>query len=136
MRNWMTIALGCAASIISASLLGFQEARSALAVDHSDPAAVTQAIFDAASTGDSSMLASLCDPEGKNDGDTRWICEITPNAYGWAEFVNYFKFAKLNGEVKVQGDRAAVPFLFGPNGTQEETMLLIKRNGKWYLFSF
>ncbi len=61
-------------------------------VDFTDPEAVTTAIFEAARTGDDSELASLCDPLGENDGDTRqYICEMTAISEGWSEYVTYFE---------------------------------------------
>ncbi len=36
----------------------------------------------------------------------------------------------------IGGNTAKVPFLFGPDGTQPETMNLIRRGENWYLLSF
>ncbi|MEM7059172.1 MAG: hypothetical protein AAF557_16425 [Pseudomonadota bacterium] len=110
---------------------------SAAEVDFTSPEAVTTAIFEAAQTGDSSALATLCDPRGENDGDTQeYICEMTAGSANWDEYVSYFAKGKLNGPAEVNGLKAKVPFLFGPDGTDKETMNLIQRDGKWYLSSF
>ena len=106
-------------------------------VDFTDPEMVTAAIFEAARTGDDSELAALCDPEGENDGDTRkYICEMTASSEGWGEYVNYFAKGQVSGSAVISANTAKVPFLFGPNGTQKETMNLIRRGEKWYLLSF
>ena len=97
-------------------------------VDFANPEMVTTAIFEAARTGDDSELAMLCDPEGENDGDTRkYICEMTATSEGWSEYVTYFAKARVSGPAVIGGNTAKVPFLFGPDGTQPETMTLIRR---------
>jgi len=105
-------------------------------IDWTDPASVVQAIFTAAQTEDFSRLPELCDPLGEHDGDTDAICNITADHPDKDTFVAAFAKARLNGEPTISGNRAEVPFLFGPNGDQEETMTLILRDGKWYLLGF
>jgi hypothetical protein len=105
-------------------------------VDFTDPASVLQAVFAAAQTQDFSALSRLCDPLGDHDGDTQLICEITDDHPDKDAFVSYFAKAKIAGEPIIQGDEAHIPFTFGPNGDEEETMVLIQRDGKWYLLSF
>jgi len=102
------------------------------------PEDVVQAIFDAAVAGDFAPLKSLCDPQGENDGDTQDICDLATSAAGREDFVAYFARGKVSGDATVSaaGDVAEVPFLFGPDGDRAETMKLINRNGKWYLYSF
>jgi Tfp pilus assembly protein PilF len=108
----------------------------AMTPDLSDPASVLQAVFDAAASGDFGPLSGLCDPMGENDGDTAAICEITSAHPDKDSFVEFFALGRINGQVSINGDRAELPFLFGPNGDQEETMTLILRDGQWYLFDF
>lgn len=123
--------------LLTASALGFGVAPALAEVDFSDPAAVVDAIFVAAKSGDDADLASLCDPQGENDGDTReYICEMTADSGGWGEFVEYFSEGSVAGDAVIDGDEAAVPILFGPGGKRDETMNLIRRNGGWYLMSF
>ena len=81
------------------------------------------------------MMKNLCDPKNENDGDTRDICQLKDEKIQ-KEFVKYFKNGKLNGETQIDGDKAIVPFLFGPNGDKKEEMKLVKRDGKWYLYDF
>ena len=105
-------------------------------VDHGDPVAVLDAVFAAARDGDDSALAGLCDPTGDGDGDTKMICGMKADSDDWGEMEKYFAKGKIDGEASIEGDEAAVPFLFGPDGTRDETMNLIRRDGKWYLSSF
>jgi hypothetical protein len=97
---------------------------------------VVQAIFDAAKNKDIVILTSLCDPKGENDGDTRRICNVAKDSKKLDEFVLWFSKGKVTGKAIIEGDRAMVPFVFGPDGKKKEEMNLIKRDGKWYLYSF
>lgn len=124
-------------TVLAMAALSLTAAPALAEVDFSDPAAVTAAIFTAAKSGEDADLASLCDPQGKNDGDTRqYVCEMTKGSKGWGEFVEYFAEGSVAGEAVIDGDEAAVPILFGPGGERDETMNLINRNGSWYLMSF
>ena len=112
-------------------------------LNQSDPVKVTELIFAAARARDVSTLRGLCDPLGKNDGDTRRICTLDeeksrgePGQKRFKEFVLWFEKGRISGKATIHGDSAAVPFLFGPDGKKPETMNLIRRNGRWYLFSF
>lgn len=116
--------------------LTFTKTAAASGVDQSDPVKVVQAVFDAAQTQNFAALSALCDPQGGNDKDTATICAMTAGHTDKESFVTYFAKGKINGEVAISGDRAQVPFLFGPNGDQQETMSLIQRDGKWYLLEF
>ena len=112
------------------------EASVALSVDFTDPVSVLQAVFTAAATEDFNALSGLCDPWGENDDDTGLLCAITAEHPDKDSFVEYFAQAKVAGQATLDGDRAEVPFLFGPEGDQEETMGLVLRDGKWYLSDF
>jgi len=103
-------------------------------LDQTKPENVVEAVFKAAKSGNFEELKLLCDPNGENDGDTRRICELTEEDK--AEFVEFFKDGKVSGQAAINGDEAEVPFTFGPGGTETETMRLIKRGDKWYLYSF
>ena len=104
-------------------------------VDQSKPEAVLQAVFDAAKTQNFDMLKGLCDPKGESDGDTKRICELSDKDK--EQFVQFFATGKIVGEATIEGDNAEVKFTFGPEGqTKDETMKMIKRDGKWYLKSF
>jgi hypothetical protein len=101
----------------------------------SDPKSVVQLIFDAAKSGNLSELSDLCSPTC--DGDTKGICSISSQTfYAKKEFIEYFKFGKIISEPIIIDDRASIKFKFGPDGTKEEEMNLIKINDKWYLYSF
>ncbi|MBN1657144.1 MAG: tetratricopeptide repeat protein [Anaerolineae bacterium] len=117
--------------------LAFSAAAEPSTVDFTDPAAVVQAVFDAAASQDFSVLASLCDPLGENDEDTAMICAITDSHASRDSFVEYFRKGKIVGEAIFHGDdQAEVQFLYGPEGDEPETVHLIKRDGKWYLLGF
>ncbi len=108
----------------------------AIVIDFSNPASVMQGVIDSARFEVYDELAGLCDPLGENDGDTAVICEMTANHPDKDELANYFAFAHITGQVTIDGDHAQIPFIFGPDGDQEETMDFILRDGKWYLYGF
>jgi hypothetical protein len=102
------------------------------------PEMVVQTIFDAAQSGDFAPLKDLCDPLGENDDDTQMICEVATDETHRASFVKWFTKGKVTGDAEISpdGSGAEVPFLFGPDGDQAETMVLINRDGVWYLLEF
>lgn len=102
----------------------------------SDPVKVVEQIFAAARTGKADALPGLCDPAGTGDGDVKDVCSAAPGSPKWDQFTKYFSTGTIDGPANVEGDRAAVSFLFGPGGTKKETMNLTKIDGKWYLASF
>lgn len=109
-----------------------------LQVGFSDPSSVVQVIFDAAATEDFEILSEICDPLGDNDGDTRDICSCGKEDVDkelLKSFVEYFAKGKVVS-TSIEGDWAKVEFKFGPNGNKDETMSLVKRDGKWYLSGF
>lgn len=105
-------------------------------VDYENPTSVLLAVFHAAASGDYANLALLCDPLEENDGDTAMICEVTADHEMAGDFGAYFGNGRINGPLTINDDQAELPFLFGPNGDQAETMNFISRNGRWYLFDF
>ncbi len=105
-------------------------------LDQSEPVRVVEALFAAARSGRYGPLAGLCDPSGENDGDTRGICALGRDPSGAAPFVAAFENGRVADSARTRGDRASVPFLFGPDGDRRETMELIRRDGRWYLSSF
>ncbi len=126
----------CLLFIMGLLAQGVVQAEDQLAVDFTDPVKVVQAIFKAARTKDVKILATLCDPRGENDGDTRRLCEVAKDSKGLAEFVKWFASGKVTGKAVIKGEKAIVPFVFGPDGKRKEEMHLVLRNGKWYLSSF
>ena len=125
-------------------------------LDYKNPNSVVSAIFYAANTQDFAILQYLCDPLGRGDGDTKYLCGIATLAIQArrgdendeaakkiAEFITVFKAGEINGEVTYQEsngiESAKVPFLFdhkNRKGGRQETMNLVKRYGNWYLTSF
>jgi hypothetical protein len=96
------------------------------------PEGVVNIIFDAAKNKDFSKLSTLCSPDA--DTDSKHICDMKEEDK--ESFITYFSKGKINGSATITGDAAAVPILFGPDGTKDETMNLVKKDGKWYLQSF
>ncbi|MBS9463961.1 hypothetical protein KIM67_16185 [Flagellimonas sp. 389] len=112
----------------------------------SDPKLVLGEVFRAANKQDYSNLNTLCPPNKTNDGDTqRYICDIASSSEQTInEFISYFKNARVSGEVTYflssdGTEMAKVPFWFNhPSGESRsnETMNMVKVEGKWYLSSF
>lgn len=104
-------------------------------LDQSSPAALAESIFAAARSGQLGILDGIAAPEA--DGDSKRVADVAKaEAAQQDEFKSYFKTGKVNGEVKVEGTRAAVPILFGPDGTRPETLNMVQVDGKWLLQSF
>jgi len=112
----------------------------------STPELVMEEVFRAATDQDYSNLSKFCHPDIGNDGDTqKYICDIgSATDEGKAEFISYFKTAFLSGDIsysmnQMEEEMAEVPFWFNhPSGESRsnETMKMIKVDGKWYLLSF
>ena len=115
---------------------------------NSSPARVAETIFEVANNGKYELLQYLCDPLSENDGDTDCICALSEEYVPHRctadnddrptrdDFIKYFKNGKIRGEIKISNQSASVPIFFGPDGSDTETLELVKRNGKWYLSSF
>ena len=112
----------------------------------SSPEAVLEEVFRAAAKKDYSNLHKLCPADKSNDRDTQqYICDVgTAPKSIQKEFRNYFKKAHITGETIYRTSRdemelARTPFWFNhPAGESrsDETMKLVKQDGKWYLVSF
>jgi len=116
---------------------------------------VVNSIFHAAKSGNFNHLYNLCDPNGYSDRDAKRICFITQLAdmvseneasesaeQNLAEFISIFKPGKITGDVTYDKDGkteyAKVPIWYNhPQGEDrsKEIITLVKRSGKWYLFS-
>jgi hypothetical protein len=96
------------------------------------PEGVANIVFDAAKNKDYSKLNAICAPNA--DNDSKHICDMKDEDKD--SFVEYFSKGKVNGTATVEGDKAKVPIMFGPDGTKEETFNEVKIDGKWYLESF
>jgi hypothetical protein len=100
----------------------------------SSPKALAEAIFNAAKTGSYETLPALIADDA--DGDSKRIAQTASDTVIAQQFQQYFSKGKVNGEPVINGDKASVNILFGPDGTKEETFEMIKKEGKWYLQSF
>ena len=102
-----------------------------------DPVSVMKYIFESAKKGDFSNFRNLCDPYGENDSDVNQICFAemmmeNQQANLKAEFEN----GRVIGKAVIKGDIAEVEFAFGPSANRLEKMVMVKRNGLWYLSGF
>jgi len=105
--------------------------------DQSTPQAAAEMVFSAARSGDFSHLKDLCDESLGPDGDSKDVCRVATGEDKMKEsFKEYFSKGKVVGDPVIEGDRAEVKILFGPDGTKEETFKMGKKDGKWYLMSF
>ena len=105
-------------------------------IDQSKPETVLQAVFDLSKPGGDLKLLKPLQGRGA-DGDVKDVCSVgegPPEAQ--KEFREYFSTGKITGPARIEGERAQVDFLFGPNGRKKETMNLTRHDGKWYLSSF
>ena len=132
--------------LICSSALNIAVAKKDSVKLQSDPKLVLEEVFKAAKDQDYSNLSKLCPPDKTNDGDTQqYICDIESSSEEKKkEFVNYFKDGRITGKVTYSksssgSETAKVPFWFNhPSGESRsnETMNLVKIDGKWYLSSF
>lgn len=140
--------LACTAVLLTATAARADSPPLPVTPDQTTPQGVVGSLLAAARSGQLSFLHQLCDPQHENDGDTECLCALSPrfqtercpedsgNRLTGARFTEYFARGSLQGEPRIEGDRAEVDFLFGPDGTRKETMRLVKRGEKWYLLSF
>ena len=90
--------------------------------DQSTPQGVAETIFASAKSGDFGKLKELCNAALEPDGDSKKICEVPDGDEKLkSSFKEYFSKGKVVGEPTIDGDKAAVKVLFGPDGTKEET---------------
>lgn len=99
-----------------------------------NPTALAEAIFNAAKSGSYEGLSALIDAEA--DNDSKMIGQVAGDKTLQEEFKKQFAKGKVSGEPVISGETASVSILFGPDGTDQETFELVKRDGKWYLQSF
>ena len=106
------------------------------AVDQSSPTKLAESIFRAAKTGIYSGMSGIAAPGA--DGDSKDVAGVaTKDAEYQKMFRDYFSTGKVNGEVSLDRDgNAVVPILFGPNGTKNEKLNMVQKDGRWYLQSF
>ena len=105
--------------------------------DQSTPQGAAEIIFSAAKSGDFSQLKDLCNSALESDGDSKHVCEVATGEDKMKEsFKEYFSKGKVVGDPVIDGDKAKVNIMFGPDGTKPETFNMAKKDGKWYLVSF
>lgn len=99
-----------------------------------NPKDLAEAIFLAAQSGNYKCLASFIDADA--DNDCKRIVLAVSDSGTSKQFQKYFSKGKVIAEPIVNGDKAYINILFGPDGTQEETFELVRKDNKWYLHSF
>lgn len=102
-------------------------------VDFTRPKKVVASVFYAAETGDAAHLSGLCDPRGEANAPVQRICAVRPKSEMWTSFERTFARGRIIGEPRVSGDRALINIAYGPDGTEPETIELVRRDGRWYL---
>ncbi len=152
MKHKTVLLLSC---ILFSMLLNAQENR-AFKLNQKYCTNVVKSIFNAAKSRSFDDLNRLCDPSGFGDRDVKRICSITQLANtiratdtsdnakkNLEEFISIYESGKINGDVVYEKDGdteyARVPIWYNhPLGEHRsnETMVLVKRTGKWYLYSF
>lgn len=92
-------------------------------------------IFNAAKSGDYSMLSGICDAGA--DGDSRSICDLSASDEAKKnEFKQWFEKGAVAGAATIDGTNATLPITFGPDGTKQEELKMTQVDGKWLLVSF
>ena len=121
---------------LSAALLFFASCKGKSSANQSTPQGVAEMMFNSAKTGEFATLKSLCNEAIDTDGDSKKVCEVATDTEFQKSYVEYFSKGKVNGEPTIDGDKAAVKIFFGPDGTKEETLNMVKKDDKWFLVSF
>ncbi|MES2773268.1 MAG: hypothetical protein V4722_03740 [Bacteroidota bacterium] len=120
----------------AAALIFFASCKGKSSGDQTTPQGVAEIMFSSAKSGEFAALESLCNAAVDTDGDSKKVCEVAKDKEFQKSYVEYFSTGKVNGEPTVDGDKAEVKILFGADGTKEETLNMVKKDGKWYLASF
>jgi len=103
--------------------------------DQSSPKALAESIFAAARSGNFESLAGIAAADA--DGDTKEIAALAKaDAEKQKSFRDFFAKGTVSGEPKVEGDKAEVPVLVGPDGKMADTFKMTKANGVWSLQGF
>jgi hypothetical protein len=103
------------------------------AYDFTEPAAVFQAVIDAARTGDTTALPGLC--LGDAEDMALAMCEMTPFSSKWDEFRALFLDAVVEGTY-LSEDSAIVSLRYGPGGRSRANVRLVLRRDRFYLKQF
>jgi hypothetical protein len=118
-----------------ALLAGCGGGATASKIDQSSPKGLADSIFAVARGGDLASLAGVASADA--DGDAKQVAGVgAADASVQKQFRDHFGKGKVNGDAKVDGDKAEVPILFGPDGTRPETLNMVRVNGVWQLQSF
>jgi hypothetical protein len=103
---------------------------------HTSPENVVLELFKAAQSQDFSKLAALCDPKGEGDKDVKQICNLMNQAEETrTKFSEEFKKGRIVGKTEFKENFASVKIKFGKDRKVNETVILVKRENFWYLYS-
>ena len=124
-------------------------------VHQASPEQLVHSVFEMAKQQETQEMHKLCDPQGRNDGDTDCICALSAeyvphscpmdshNRISQAEFSACFSTARVSGPTQYmdaeEPKMASVPFSLDPDlcwGKSGESFELIQREDKWFLGSF
>jgi len=124
-------------------------------VNQENPENVVHSVFEMARQQKTQEMHKLCDPEGRNDGDTDCLCALSSdyiphscpsnshNRISQSDFATCFSTAKIAGPVRYMNAEepkmAVVPFSIDPKscwGKSGESFELLQLGNKWYLASF
>lgn len=118
------------------SLLLIVSFNTSFAQNFTDPNAVVLELFKAAQSQDFSKLAALCDPQGEGDGDVKQICNLMNQPEETrTKFAEEFKKGRIIGKTEFKENFASVKIKFGKERKVNETVILVKRENFWYLYS-
>lgn len=139
---WEWLVSSIAAFFVSQCSLAHQE----------NPEKTVNSLFEMARQQKVQEMYQLCDPEGRNDGDTDCLCALSPdyashtcpvdspNYISEIDFFTCFSSAQISEPVEYFGENSAsVPFRLNPDlcgGKSAESFDLIRRGDTWYLLSF
>lgn len=103
---------------------------------NSTPLKVIETIANAAKTREYEPLKQLLHESVKADRDCREVCGMAEHKDEDARFVEFFSEMVVDGEPKIEGDKAEVKVKVGKGASKNETIKMVQVDGKWYLESF
>ena len=125
--RWPWLAGGLVIAAAGAGAVGLATRRApAPGYDFENPKAVVQAVIDAAASGDTSVLKTLC--IGETEPRARALCNVRPDI--WAQVRPLFHGAVIDGAYRT-ADGATIMIRFASQ--RRDTIELLRRRGRFYL---
>ncbi|MEJ7598789.1 MAG: serine/threonine-protein kinase [Kofleriaceae bacterium] len=126
-RRWPWLAGGLAlATATTVGVLATRGGNTAPSYDFENPKAVVQAVIDAAQTGDTSVLRTLC--IGETERRALALCEVRPEI--WTQVRPLFQGAVIEGAYRTT-DGATITIRYASQ--RRDTIELLRRRGRFYL---